>query len=63
MRGPAERFPRGGKSILLAVAALIVPFGTVAAAADRFVPVNPGFVVANITQSAPDESLRALLAR
>ena len=45
------------------MAALIVPFGTVAAAADRFVPVNPGFVVANITQSAPDESLRALLAR
>jgi hypothetical protein len=35
----------------------------VAAAADRFVPKDPAFVVANITQSMPDEALRTLLAQ
>jgi thioredoxin-like negative regulator of GroEL len=33
----------------------------VAAASDRFVPADPGFVVANVRQSMPDEELRALL--
>jgi len=51
MRGPA------GLLMLLAVAAAT----GVAAAADRFVPTDPAFVVANVRQSQPDEQLRGLL--
>jgi hypothetical protein len=51
MRGPA------GLLALLAVAAAT----GVAAAADRFVPNDPGFVVANVRQAQPDEPLRELL--
>jgi hypothetical protein len=43
--------------MLLAVAAAT----GVAAAADRFVPTDPTFVVANVQQSQPDERLRELL--
>jgi Flp pilus assembly protein TadD len=43
--------------MLLAVAAAT----GVAAAADRFVPADPAFVVANVRQSQPDEQLRGLL--
>jgi len=50
MRGPARWLA------LLAVAA-----AGVAAAADRFVPTDSGFVVANVRQSQPDERLRELL--
>ena len=48
MRGPARLLA------LLAVAAAT----QVAAAADRFVPADPGFVVANVRQAQPDEQLR-----
>ena len=51
MRGPA------GLLALLAVAAAT----GVAAAADRFIPTDPGFVVANVRQAQPDERLRELL--
>ena len=51
MRGPA------GLLALLAVAAAT----GVAAAADRFVPTDSGFVVANVRQAQPDERLRDLL--
>ncbi len=51
MRGPA------GLLMLLAVAAAT----GVAAAADRFIPNDAGFVVANVRQAQPDEPLRALL--
>jgi len=50
MRGPARLLA------LLAVAA-----AGIAAAADRFVPTDSGFVVANVRQSQPDERLRELL--
>jgi len=33
-----------------------------AAAADRFVPADPGFVVANVRQAVPDAGLRTLIA-
>jgi len=51
MGGPARLV------VLLAVAAAT----PVAAAADRFVPAEPSFVVANIRQSQPDVALRELL--
>ena len=51
MRGPAR---------LLALLAVAAATG-VAAAADRFVPADPAFVVANVRQSQPDERLRGLL--
>ena len=50
MRGPARLLA------LLAVAA-----AGIAAAADRFVPTDSGFVVANVRQAQPDERLRDLL--
>jgi thioredoxin-like negative regulator of GroEL len=43
---------------MLAVAAAT----QVAAAPDRFIPADPGFVVANIRQAVPDEQLRGALA-
>jgi len=46
-----------GLLALLAVAAAT----RVAAASDRFVPPDPGFVVASIRQTQPDEELRPLL--
>jgi thioredoxin-like negative regulator of GroEL len=52
MRGPARLMA------MLAVAAAT----QVAAASDRFVPADPGFVVANVRQAVPDEELRGLLA-
>jgi Flp pilus assembly protein TadD len=51
MRGPAR---------LVAVLAVVAATG-VAAAADRFVPADPAFVVANVRQAQPDERLRELL--
>jgi len=51
MRGPAR---------LMAVLAVAAATG-VAAAADRFVPMDAGFVVANVRQSQPDERLHELL--
>ena len=51
MRGPAR---------LLALLAVAAATG-VAAAADRFVPTDSGFVVANVRQAQPDERLRELL--
>jgi len=47
---------------LLAVAAATHAPGAVAAAAERFVPTDPGFVVASVRQVLPDESLQPLLA-
>ena len=51
MRGPAR---------LLALLAVAAATG-VAAAADRFVPTDSGFVVANVQQAQPDEQLLVLL--
>jgi Tfp pilus assembly protein PilF len=51
MRGPARLMA------LLAVAAAT----QVAAAADRFVPADPGFVVASVKQSQPDAKLAPLI--
>ncbi len=51
MRGPAR---------LLALLAVAAATG-VAAAADRFVPTDSGFVVANVRQAQPDEQLLELL--
>src|SRR5687768_14998187 len=48
--------------MMLAVAAATHAQGAVAAAADRFVPNDPGFVVADLRAAQPDESLRKLLA-
>jgi len=42
---------------MLAVAAATHAQGAVAAAADRFVPTDPGFVVASIRQTQPDAEL------
>jgi thioredoxin-like negative regulator of GroEL len=47
---------------MLAVAAATLSQGVVAAAADRFVPADPHFVVAVIRDSQPEEVLRGLLA-
>jgi hypothetical protein len=55
MRGPARLLPT-----LLAVAAATLAPGAVAAAADRFVPADPGFVVARVNPL--DETLRGLIA-
>jgi Flp pilus assembly protein TadD len=51
MRGPAR---------LLALLAVAAATG-VAAAADRFVPTDPGFVVANVRHAQPDAQLHELL--
>jgi thioredoxin-like negative regulator of GroEL len=48
---------------LLAAVAAMAHSRAMAATADRFVPTDPAFVVANITQSLPDEALRRLLER
>lgn len=45
-----------GRGMAIAVAAQ-------AAAADRFVPADPHFVVANVRQATPDAELRALIER
>jgi len=55
MRGPARLLA------LLAVAAATNAQGAVAAASDRFVPDDPGFVVANVRQAQPDDRLRDLI--
>jgi tetratricopeptide (TPR) repeat protein len=47
---------------MLAVAAATYAQGAVAAASDRFVPTDPGFVVANVRQVIPDEELRGVIA-
>lgn len=46
--------------VALAMAAAALP---AAAAAERFVPADPDFVVANVRQAAPDSSLRELIER
>jgi len=54
----------GGPARLMAVlafAAATHAHGAVAAAADRFVPDAPSFVVANVRQVMPDEKLRGLV--
>ena len=48
---------------VLAVAAAMQPERALAAAADRFVPATPGYVVADLRASQPDEPLRRLHAR
>ena len=50
----------GGPARLLAMLA-VAAATPVAAAPDRFVPADPGFVVASIQQSQPDDELRPLL--
>lgn len=52
-----------GKAGIGSILALLVAVVAthVAAAADRFVPDDPSFVVANIAQSMPDDALRTLL--
>jgi hypothetical protein len=57
MGGPARLL----LTLLAAVAATQAP-GAVAAAADRFVPTDPGFVVADVGRSIPDDTLRGLIA-
>src|SRR5688572_11067463 len=52
MRGPAR---------LMVV--LMVAAAAHAAAADRFVPTDPNFIVANVRQVTPDAGLRDLIAR
>src|SRR5262249_32329633 len=54
---------RGGRA-RVGVLALVVAMAAAAsaAAADRFVPSDPGFVVANVRQAAPDAGLRTLIA-
>lgn len=47
---------------MLAVAAATHAQGAVAAAAERFVPADSGFVVASVRQVMPDEQLQTLLA-
>ena len=47
---------------VLAVAAAMQPARALAAAADRFVPATPGYVVADLRASQPDEPLRRLHA-
>lgn len=47
---------------VLAVAAATHSPSAVAAAANRYVPRDPGYVVANVRQTLPSESLRQLLA-
>jgi hypothetical protein len=49
--------------VMLLLAGAMAAATPVAAAADRFVPRDPQFVVANISQTLPDEALRGLLAR
>jgi len=56
MRGPARLVA------VLALAAATHAQGAVAAAAERFVPADPGFVVANVRQVLPDDELQPLLA-
>src|SRR5690349_7419709 len=46
---------------MLAVAAAICARGAVAAAADRFTPADPGFIVASIRQTQPDAELLPLI--
>jgi len=55
MGGPARLW------VLLAVAAATDAQGAVAAASDRFVPADPGFVVASVRQARPDEKLLPLI--
>jgi hypothetical protein len=47
---------------MLATAVAMLTSMGVAAAADRFVPVDPAFVVADVRQAQPDDELRSLLA-
>ncbi len=55
---------RGGPARMLFVLAVVAAVVAHAAtAADRFVPADPRFVVANIRQSMPDTELRGLLER
>jgi len=56
MRGPARLW------VVLTVAA-VAGVAAPAAAADRFVPTDPHFVVADVRQAVPDGELRQLIAR
>jgi hypothetical protein len=47
---------------MLAVAAAILPQWGIAAASDRFVPGDPGFVVADVSRVQPDAALRELVS-
>ncbi len=55
MRGPA--------GIMVALFLSAIAAAAQAAAADRFVPADPDFVVANVRQALPDPQLRDLIAR
>jgi len=59
MRGPARRVVV--LTLLTAIAAAAAE--TAVAAADRFVPTDPHFIVANVRQAEPDAALRALIER
>ena len=54
----------GGSARVGIVPALVVAMAVAAnaAAADRFVPTNPDFVVASVRQAVPDAGLRGLIA-
>ena len=52
---------RGPARVLFVLAATAAAFS--AAASDRFVPVDPRFVVANVRQATPDAELRGLIER
>jgi len=56
MRGPARLW------VVLTVAA-VAGVAAPATAADRFVPTDPHFVVADVRQAVPDAELRQLIAR
>lgn len=47
---------------MLAVAAAVLPHWGIAAASDRFVPDDPGFVVADVSRVQPDAELRDLVS-
>jgi len=55
---------RGGSARVGIVLALVVAMAAAAsaAAANRFVPTDPDFVVANVRQAVPDAGLRGLIA-
>ena len=54
---------RGGPARCVFVLAFAAAASHIAAAAERFVPASPGFVVANVRQAAPDAALRELIVR
>jgi Flp pilus assembly protein TadD len=54
---------KGGPARFMWVLALVAAAAQAAAASDRFVPADPGFVVAVVRQATPDAELRSLIER